>query len=60
VEDAPPSGLSEQEQRRLLALTLLFRDNPDFAQAYADASLEEREEIDRQVAELGDRIMASN
>jgi hypothetical protein len=58
VEDAPPSGLSEQEQRRLLALTLLFRDNPDFAQAYADASLEEREEIDRQVAELGDRIMA--
>jgi hypothetical protein len=58
VEDTPPPASQEQEQRLTLGLTLLSDQDPEFAEAYYNASPEVRENLDRQVAELGNRIMA--
>jgi hypothetical protein len=41
-----------------LGLNLLSNQDPEFTEAYYNASPEVRENMDRQVAELGDRIMA--
>jgi hypothetical protein len=58
AEDIPLSASQEQEQRLTLGLNLLSNQDPEFTEAYYNASPEVRENMDRQVAELGDRIMA--